>query len=382
MPLSETRVHRPIKFLALERDFSELREEYTRAWQDTLASGQVVGGPQVEQFEQRIATLTGRAHAISVSSGTDALRIALAAAGVNEHFTVLVPSLSFIASASAVAHVGATLAFVDIDAHHHLDLERAARALPTHGKRAMIVVGLYGNGLDARAIIEFCERHDVLLIEDAAQSFSSLHAGGIGGGLGRVSSLSFAPTKNIPCFGNAGAITTDDAQLAARARLMRVHGKRNNREPAQMLGQNAVLASTHAAQLNVSLDHHEARSARRDAIARRYLQRLIDIRHISVPPEREGTRHNWHKFVITTHARDALQAHLAASGIETQIHYATPLPDESIFHPATHAATNTPSPRAQLHSQCCLTLPLHPHLQDDEVDFIIDSIERFPTNAH
>ena len=135
MPLSETRVHRPIKFLALERDFSELREEYTRAWQDTLASGQVVGGPQVEQFEQRIATLTGRAHAISVSSGTDALRIALAAAGVNEHFTVLVPSLSFIASASAVAHVGATLAFVDIDAHHHLDLELATRALPTHGAR-------------------------------------------------------------------------------------------------------------------------------------------------------------------------------------------------------------------------------------------------------
>lgn len=367
MPQSE------IKFLALDRDFAEFRERYLSAWEEAVSSGQVVGGPFVEKFERQIAVATGRQHAIAVSSGTDALRIALAAAGIDYRYSVIVPAISYIATAACLLHVGATPVFADVDEHGHIDLDAVRTVLPRTGLRAMVVVGLYGNGLDANALREFCNQQDILLVEDGAQSLGSSHCGARGGGLGVVSALSFAPTKTVPCFGNAGLVTTDDPTIAARARLLRAHGKSNNRAPSEMLGLNSALAATHAAQLSASLEQHEVRQRRRDSIAARYLAAIDDSDAIDAPPQRSGCVHNWHKFVVACDARNDLATHLSQSGIETQIHYSIALPDEPIFR----SSPPCNAPHARRLARRCLSLPLHPHLTDAEVDRVTQALCSF-----
>jgi dTDP-4-amino-4,6-dideoxygalactose transaminase len=361
------------RFLQLDREFEEHRERYLDAVSAVISSGQVVGGDEVARFEVEIAERSGRAHAVAVASGTDAMQVLLAALGIDRDWKVLVPAYSFLATASPLLHAGAKPVFVDVDEHCHLDLLDVGEISGEDGPCAMVVAGLFGNGLDSAAIESFCAERDILLIEDAAQSFGALHTDHPGGGLGIASTMSFAPTKTLPCFGNMGAVVTDDAPLAERLRAIRCHGRAGSANPALIAGYNSMPSAVGAAMLNVSLEFHDQRQLRRQAIADRYNRAFSGVLGLAIPSVRSGSTTNWHKYVVTLDRRDDLQAFLGKSRIVTQIHYPRLIPEEPIF--ASHF--NRSFPRAERLSRMSLTLPLHPHLTDDEVGYVVDCVLAF-----
>lgn len=364
----------PIRFLALERDFAELAEQYRHAHEAAMRSGQVVGGAPVAVLERLVTGATARRHAIATTSGTEALRLALVACAIGPDWNVIIPALTYIATAGSVLATGARPIVVDVDEHAHLDADMLGDALAaTRGPTAVVPVGLFGDGLDDERLRSICDAHGALVVEDAAQSLGSRHRNCVGGGLGHASSLSFAPTKTVPCFGNAGAVVTDDDDVAARARLIRSHGKAGNRSKTTLLGVNGALASSHAAQLCVSFHHREERARRRDAIAAHYLSRLEGLDGLRLPPMRSRTIHNWHKFVIRSDRRDALLEHMRVHGIETQVHYPIPLCDEPILAGCEFRSCD----RARAWSRHACTLPLHPFLTQPEVERIVRAVREF-----
>jgi dTDP-4-amino-4,6-dideoxygalactose transaminase len=362
-----------IQFLALNREFELHRDEYLEAMTRCLETGQVVGGSETEALESEIARVTNRKHAITVSSGTDALLVASAALELDNDWDVLVPAYSFIATASSMRHRSTRLHFVDVDEHYHLDPRLVEERKADDRKLLMVPVGLYGNPLDHRLILTHAERLGAVILEDAAQSLGSCLDGHVGGSLGTISTISFAPTKTVPAFGNLGAITTDDDELARRCRNIRQHGKNAAHLPAEQLGYNAMPSSILVSQLRVTFRHLETRQARRDEIAAAYLDIISRNPVIKPPPLREHGQHNWHKFVIRTSARDRAKQHFADLGIQTQIHYPLPLNNE------TNLATDheQQAPCAAHFSRTSLTLPLYPSLTDSEVERICDAIASF-----
>jgi dTDP-4-amino-4,6-dideoxygalactose transaminase len=364
------------RFLQLDREFEEHRERYLDAVSAVISSGQVVGGDEVARFEVAIAERTGRDHAVAVGSGTDAMQVLLAALGIDRDWKVVVPAYTFLATASPLLHVGASPVFVDVDEHCHLDLRDVGEVSGRNGPCAMIAVGLFGNGLDSCSIESFCAERDIILIEDAAQSFGARHVGHFGGGLGIASTLSFAPTKTLPCFGNMGAVVTDDPQLAERLRTIRCHGRSGSANPALIAGYNSMPSAVGAAMLNVSLEFHDQRQLRRQAVAERYNDAFSKVPDLQIPSVRGGVTTNWHKYVVALERRDDLQAFLGKSGIGSQVHYPRLLPDEPIF--ASHVKRSFP--RAEHLSRVSLTLPLHPHLTDHEVRHVIDCVLAFCTD--
>jgi dTDP-4-amino-4,6-dideoxygalactose transaminase len=361
-----------IKFVGLDRLFNNYRSEYLAATEEVLDSGMVVGGPHVAEFEKNLAEITHRKYAVSVNSCTDALFFILTACGIGNGDEVITTSYSFIATASAILRAGATPVFVDIDDHYHLDLELVNKA-KTGKTKAVLAVNLLGDCVDFTAFEEYCKSNNLLLIEDAAQSFGSNYGGSPSGKLGLASALSFSPMKTLPCFGTAGAITTDDEYIFNRCRSLRRHGKVEERPSSVVLGYNSIIPADKAAQLNISLRYSDKWQERRLIIANRYLAGLEKIDDIVTPRTRDGAVHCWHKFIVRSTKRDALQRHLKDRGIQTQIHYEIPLPSEPIFGDrepdSYHQALNC--------SRSSLSLPIYAELRDEEVSYIIQHISDF-----
>ena len=366
-----------IPFIDLQAQRLRLNGRIEAAVQEAVVGGAWVMGPQVRQFEADLAAFGQAKHALGCANGTDALILPLIAWGIRTGDAVFCPSFTFTATAEVVPWLGATPVFVDVDEYGHLQLGELEQLLDRIRVKAVMAIGLYGNGLPDAELEALCRRTGSMLIEDAAQSLGSRHRGIAGGALGIASALSFAPTKNLPCFGSAGAVACDDDGIAERARALRVHGNSGS-AGSTLLGANSQLATSHAAQLLVALDRFEERQRVRAAIAARYfegLSRLDSVRPVGVRP---GCVHNWHKFVIVTPQRDALRHHLSGLGIETQLHYARPLPCEPVL--AQHARGRE-YPNAVGLARSCLTLPLHPHLSEREVTRIIDGVRVFRSSA-
>lgn len=360
----------PIRFLRLDRCFSDHREAMMSATDEVLATGQVVGGPFVERFESRVASMVGRRHAVAAPSGTQALQLAVVALGVDDDWTIRVPAYTFVATAGAARWSSSRVSAVDVDDHYHMraDLIPSTR----DGRPSLIIpVGLLGDGLDD-AEFKALESDGHLVLEDAAQSFGSRHTNLAGGALGRVSTLSFAPTKVVPCFGNMGMLLTDDGELAERARTLRRHAKPSAELPAWTHGFNGMPNALQAAQLLVLLEHHESRQLRRDMIAEHLLAAIEDSRGIMPPPRRRGTRHAWHKFVVRHPNRDRLRRWLEARGVNCQIHYPLTLDEEPTLAPSSPPATNA----RRLASES-LSLPIYPELTDMEVERMCVALRTF-----
>jgi len=361
-----------IKFIGLDRLFSNYHDEYMEATESVLNSGLVVGGPHVDKFEKHLAKITQRKYAISVASCTDALFFILTACGIGKGDEVITTSYSFIATASAILRTGATPIFVDVDEHYHLDLALVSRA-KTDRTRAVLAVNLLGDCIDFPVFEEYCKSNNILLIEDAAQSFGARYGNTPSGSLGLASALSFSPMKTLPCFGIAGAVVTDDEDVFDKCSSLRLHGKVKESPSSVMLGYNSVIPSDKAAQLNVSLQYMDQWQERRSLIADRYIAGLSGAGDIITPLTRENAVHCWHKFMIRSVNRDELQKHLANNGIQSQIHYKVPLPSEPIF------GCNNPESFSQAihYSKTCLSLPIYAELKDEEVDYIIQQIRNF-----
>ncbi len=370
----------PIPFYAAQRTWAARGERYAALISEALSSGRSLQGPAVAAFEAALAERCERRHAIAVGSGTDALFFALVAAGAGAGDEVVVPAVSFIASASCVLRAGAVPVFADVDEHLMLDPD-AARAALSPRTRAILAVDLYGQVVDAPALEALAHEHGLALVEDAAQALGARMAGAprpddlsparagcaqgrSAGAIGLLTCCSFDPTKTVAAPGSGGAVLTDDDDLAAHLRRLRWHGRAHDGRHVE-LGYNSQLPTASAAILLDKLVHDDRDwTARRRAIAARYDDALADTPHhpVGVAP---GRTHVFHKYVVRSPARDALRDHLHGNGVTTLVHYAAPLARQPMFDRRCREA---PCPNAERACGEVVSLPIHAQLTDAEVE--------------
>jgi len=363
---------RALPMLDLGPQLAALGDEIQHAVTRVLRSGHYILGPEVEAFEREVAAYLGVAHAVGVSSGTDALVIALRALGIGAGDEVIVPSFTFFASAEAITLAGATPVFADIDpASFALDPADAARRIGPR-TRAILGVHLYGHPFDADALGALARERGVALVEDAAQAFGAAHRGRRVGGLGRAAAFSFFPSKNLGAAGDAGLIATDDAELAANARLLRVHGSRQ-RYVHEAIGYTARLDEIQAAVLRVKLPHVDRWNEQRRGVAALYGESLRGLSGVRTPRVAAEAEHVFHQYTlrVPADARDRIVTALAAEQIAAQIYY--PIP---VHRTAPYATAAAPLPETDRASAEVLSLPIWPELSAAEVKRVCDALAR------
>lgn len=357
-----------IPYFALDREFEALREPVMARVEEVFRSGRLLQGPWIADFERQLAELAGRRHVVAVNSCTDALYFALAALGVGPGDEVIVPDFSFAATASSVLRTGATPVYVDIGDDYELDLDHAA-TLVSEATKAMVYVDLYGRMGDAGALERFAERHGLRLVEDAAQTLGAVRDGRPAGSAGAVSCFSFDPTKVVSAPGSGGALLTDDDEIAERVFALSHHGK-SRAGGFDLVGQNAQMSSLVAAVLSVKLGYEEEWLRARQRTAAAYGKALAAT--AAVVPERPADReHIFHKYVVRVSDRDAVRAALEERGVSTLVHYSTPL---SALPFAAASPKRGGGERAARFADEVVSLPIHAHLRDDEVDRICSAL--------
>jgi dTDP-4-amino-4,6-dideoxygalactose transaminase len=354
-----------MEFNDVRLQYEQLSEEIDSVIARVLSSGRYILGPTVEAFEEEFARYCRVASGIGVASGTDAIRIALAAVGVRPGDEVLVPAVSAPATAMAVTQLHAIPVFVDIDPNDFTMSPEDALEKRSSRTRAAVPVHLYG--MPAR--LKELSALRVPLIEDAAQAHGSDASWGRCGSFGAAGAFSFYPTKNLGGYGDGGMIVTSNNEIARQARSIRNYGQRENYS-SEIPGDNSRLDELQAAILRVKLKQLDSWNSRRRNIAAMYREGLSGL---PIRMQKETGRSNYHLFVIVTPHRDALQAHLAANDIPTAIHYPIPLHRQKAF-----AEMRTARSGRCLHAEefCTrvLSLPMHPSLASHEVDRVISEI--------
>lgn len=378
-----------VPLLDLTAQYAPLRDDVLAAITRVCDSQRFILGAEVETFEREIAAQLGVAHAIGVSSGTDAILAALMALGIGPGDEVVTPTYSFFATAGCVARVGATPVLVDVDpVTFNMTADGLARAI-TPRTKAVIPVHLYGQMVDMDPLIAVAREHRVVVIEDACQAIGATDRGRQAGSLGDCGCFSFFPSKNLGAFGDAGLVTTNDPTLAARIRLMRNHGS-ETKYYHQAVGGNFRLDALQAAVLRVKAPHLAGWTDARRANAARY-RRLFEeaaARHSSVrlapasaertppgtivvPAERPDALHIFNQFVIRAGDRDGLRAHLTARGIGTEIYYPVPFHLQACFAGLGHKAGDFPVSEAA--SADSLALPIYGELTEAQQRYVVDS---------
>jgi dTDP-4-amino-4,6-dideoxygalactose transaminase len=356
-----------IKFNGIDRLYDAYSWRITRKAKEVWKSGDVVSTKHVEdsyldKFEQSIAKYTKRKFGIAVGSGTDALYFALRAKGIGPGNTVLCPAISYLATAEAIKRTGATIQFVDID-DNGLIGDIPVIGLPS----AVVYVNLFGNLADYDRLKHYCKKHRIPLIEDAAQSLGSFYKKIPSGKLGDISSLSFAPSKPLPCFGNGGMVLTDSESERDMIRGLRYHGYGTAKLHH---GYNSCLSNDHANVLNFIMSKYKKLLSKTKKIRKLYDEKLFKLGISSIQTQSDTISNN-HKFVIKVQDRDNLKAYLETKHIQSQVHYALPLSKIKMF------CTNDQMPNAERFSQGILSLPIHPFLEEHEVAYVCNCIGEF-----
>lgn len=359
-----------IPFLDLRAPYRELKAELDDAVQRVLASGWYVLGPEVEAFEEAYADYCGAKHAVAVANGLDALHLALRAMGVGEGDEVVVPSNTYIATWLAVSQCGATPVPVEPDPRtYNLDPDQVEEAL-TPRTRVLLPVHLYGQPADLAPLLALARKHGLGVLEDGAQAHGARYRGRRIGAHGDAVAWSFYPGKNLGALGDGGAVTTDDARLAERLRVLRNYGSRE-KYVNEVRGYNSRLDPLHAAALRVKLKHLDAWNARRSAVAAAYLRGLSDV-GLTLPHVPAWADPAWHLFVVRHPRRDALQRALAAAGVGTLIHYPIPPHRQEAYRSAGWAPDAFPLASALARE--VLSLPMGPHLSAEQVAQVIAQV--------
>ncbi len=347
-----------IPFLDLQAAYLELREEIDAAVSRVLSSGLYILGPEVEAFESEFAAYTGAAHAVGVANGLDALHLALLALGVGPGDEVVVPSNTYIATWLAVSRCGARIVPVEPDpATHNIDPARIEAAL-TPRTRVLLPVHLYGQPCDMDPILAVARRHGLRVLEDCAQAHGARYRGRRIGSHGDVCAWSFYPGKNLGAMGDAGAITTNDADIADRVRVLRNYGSRV-KYVNEVQGYNSRLDPLQAAILRVKLRHLDAWNARRRELAAWYREHLAGVPDLTLPHVPEWAEPCWHLFVVRHPRRDELQKRLAEAGIGTLIHYPIPPHLQEAYRDLGFGPGAFPI--AETLAREVLSLPMGPH---------------------
>lgn len=363
-----------MQFLDLQAQYRSIKPKVDSAIQRVVDSGQFVLGPFVEEFERNFAAYCGVRHAIGVGNGTDALFLSLKAFGVGEGDEVITTPFTFFATAEVIADAGAKPVFVDIRPDtFNIDVDKIEAAI-TPKTKAIIPVHLYGQMCDMDRILEISRTHGLKVIEDAAQSVGAAYKGVRCGGHGDAACFSFFPSKNLGCYGDGGAIVTNDDALADKLRMLRAHGSKK-KYFNEILGVNSRLDAIQAAILNVKLDYIDEWNRGRASVAARYNEGLSGIGNIATPITLPECEHVFHQYTIRTARRDELAAHLQEHGVPTMVYYPTPMHLLPALAYLGHTAGDFPE--AELAAVEAISLPMYPELPLAEHTAIIKSIVGF-----
>jgi dTDP-4-amino-4,6-dideoxygalactose transaminase len=360
-----------VPFVDLKAQYRTIQDEIDAAIREVIESTAFVLGPAVERFESDFAQYLGVDHVVATNNGTTALQLALLALEIRAGDEVVVPAHTFIATAEAVAHVGATPVFVDVlEETGNLDPARLADAA-TVRTRAIIPVHLYGQPADLEPILEFARGRGISVLEDACQAHGATYQGRRVGSFGVASCFSFYPGKNLGAYGEGGAVATDDPQLAARVRRLRDHGQTHRYEHAE-IGYNARMEGIQGAVLAVKLRHLDDWNEARRALAAAYSEALAGIPSLRLPEVAPDREHVFHLYVVRTEERDALRDHLSSLGVQTGLHYPVPLHLQGAF--ANGSSRSGEYPVAERWARTGLSLPLFAELTGDQQAEVIQGV--------
>lgn len=360
-----------VPLLDLVAQYHAIKDEIDAAIHDVLESGHFILGPQVAALEEEVAAYLGVRFAVGVASGTDALIIALRAAGIGAGDEVIVPAYTFFATAGAVLNVGARPVFVDVLADTYLlDTTQVEDAI-TERTKAIIPVHLYGLPADMDAVMELAAKHDLVVIEDNAQAFGAVYRGRKTASIGHVGCLSFFPSKNLGGFGDGGMVVTNDEMIAEKARMLRTHGWRKKYFPEE-LGYNSRLDALQAAVLRVKLRHVDDWNLRRREIARLYTAALQPV-GVRCPVELPDREHVYHLYVAAFERRDDVKRVLAEKGIATGIYYPQPL---HLTKPCRALGYREGQyPVAERASYELLALPVYPEMSEGQISNVSEAVK-------
>jgi dTDP-4-amino-4,6-dideoxygalactose transaminase len=359
-----------IPFVDLKAQYASIKSEVDEAIQGILDTTRFIGGEPLASFEQDFARYCDARHALGVANGTDALNLALRAAGIGAGDEVITAANTFIATAAAIEMAGAKPVFVDIDlTTHTIDPERFERAITSRTK-AVIPIHLYGQPADMDPIMDIAERHGLIVIEDAAQAHGAEYNGRRVGSIGHLACFSFYPGKNLGAYGDGGAITTNDDAYIDVLDKLRDHGRISKYEHA-MVGYNSRLDSLQAAILEVKLRRLEEWNRQRQQVAAWYGEALADS-DLIVPVIRDGSTHVFHLYVVMTEHREDLQKRFDAAGVATGIHYPLPLHLQPAFSSLGYQHGDMPN--AEHAAERILSLPIFPELTREQVHYVAEQV--------
>ena len=364
-----------IEFIDLKAQRNRLGPALDQAVLEAVHAGQYILGPQVQEFEQKLAAFCGARHVIGTANGTDAIGICLMALGLRPGDAVICPAFTFAATAEAVAWLGATPIFVDIDeATYNLDPQALPVALETAERaglkvKAVIAVDLFGQTADYDPIEAFCRSNGIKLICDSAQSFGASYKGRRTGLFGDLTTASFFPAKPLGCYGDGGAIITNDDGYDALIRSLRFHGKGDDKYDNLRIGMNSRLDTVQAAVLLKKLEIFDEEIAARNSVAERYTKALGDV--VGTPTIMPDCVSVWAQYTINVPAerRSVIMVDLKERGIPTNVYYPKPLHQQTAYKRFPVAGNGLPvSERA---AEEVLSLPMHPYLDQETQDYII-----------
>lgn len=363
-----------VPLLDLKAQYKTIKADVDAAVAEVFESQYFILGPKVDQCEKAVAAYSGAAYGVGVSSGSDALLICLMAENIGRGDEVITTPYTFFATAGAIARVGATPVFVDIDPQtSNLDASQIQSKV-TSRTRAIIPVHLYGQMAEMEAIMRVAEKHGLVVIEDAAQAIGAEHKGRRAGSIGHYGCFSFFPSKNLGGAGDGGMVVTNDAQRAEKLKVLRGHGSKP-KYYHKVVGGNFRLDAIQAAVVTAKLPHLDGWTAARQKNAKRYNQLFKEA---GVPvglPAVVTDRHIFNQYVIRTSERDQLQAHLQKNGVGTEVYYPVPIHLQECFAYLGQGRGAFPeSERAALET---LALPIHPELTEEQADYVVNCVREF-----
>lgn len=390
-----------IPLLNLKRQYKNIEEEVNASVLECFKNAQYIMGENVKQFEKEIAEKIGVKHAITVGNGTDALIIALKSLGIKEGDEVITTDYTFFATAEAIRFVGATPVFCDVELDtYNIDPSQIEEKI-TDKTKAIICVHLFGNACKMDQINDIAKRHNLYVIEDAAQAINSQYKGKNVGNLADLACFSFFPTKNLGCFGDGGMITTNDDDLATIIRALKVHGSGENGMKAYailndeevevveqnsgdntvynplkyynyLIGHNSRLDEIQAAILRIKLKHLDEYTENRRSISHKYIDALKNT-SLVMPTETEGGKHVFHLFILQSENREEIESKLKENGIATGTYYKVPMHLQKAFNDLGYKKGDFPN--AEYLSERTFAIPLFPEMNDEEREYIINSIK-------
>jgi len=369
-----------VPFLDIQAQNRSIWAELQAALEPILYAAQFILGPAVERFERRFAEYIGVRHCVGVNNGTSALHMAILACNIRPGDEIITTPHTWISTSWAISYTGAIPVYVDIDPQTYTISARDVERAITPRTRAILPVHLYGQAADLGPLCELAKERQLVLIEDAAQAHGALYDGKRVGSFGRVGCFSFYPGKNLGAFGEAGAVVTNDDAIARRVRSLRDHAQEGRHHHVE-IGFNTRMEGVQAAVLEVKLRHLDVWNDARARLARRYLELLADCPGIDLPRTPHAESHVWHLFVVLARGlqREELRKALADQGIQTGVHYPTPVPFQPAYAHLGYRRGDFPVAEDVMNH--CVSLPMYPELTEEQLDYTARTVRSLLTAA-